>query len=147
MTKKKCQVSFFRENGFTNFSWIWDHSQLHSVDISAFFYHTDSTWIHSVDISEFMLFIFYVKSILKTVEVRKTAIFQVSEALNFVFGKIQPSKIAENHQNLILVHQKLSKWEFLELLKSQKLISRKFRVTEKISTLWNMYVSTVKIPD
>ena len=35
----------------------------------------------------------------------KTAMFADSEALNLVFGKFQPSKFANNHQNLILEPQ------------------------------------------
>ena len=46
----------------------------------------------------------------------KTAIFEVSEALNLTFSKLQASKIAKNHQILTSEPQKYEKCQFLHLL-------------------------------
>ena len=61
---------------------------------------------------------FYVKSILKILDrSSKTAFFAILEALNFLFGKFQPSEIAKKIIKFYnLSTSKMLKWQFLELL-------------------------------
>ena len=57
---------------------------------------------------------------LKILEIHKMPFLQYLDALNSVFGKFQPLKIAKNQQNPMSEAQK-SKWQFLAGLESHKI--------------------------
>ena len=84
---------------------------------------------------------FYVKSILRIVKVKKSAIFAVFEAPNFYFWSISAPKCAKIHKKSRFRASKCVIMSDFSLQESPKLISHKIWVIEKFLNFHSVYSS------